>query len=182
MRYALAATTVVLAGFLSGCQAFGDFLDFGSAQERAEAQAQADDAHLWEMTLMAGRYGVMLGQAREILNLPEPKRVPGEQFPTGDQDPAKQRAALAKYQADVTAEFAADVGAACKRKRVPASVRKAACGQKVPDELRVAVKPEMKALETRNDRVGEVIMPWWDAVCATAPKPKDGDVPACVME
>lgn len=183
MRVAVRSfVAVALAGFLSGCQAFGDFLDFGDAQERAAAKAQADDAQLWEMTLMAGRYGVMLGQAREILNLPEPKRAPGDSFPADTQDPVKQREALARYQADVTVEFERDVSAACKRKRVPASVRKVACAQSVPAELRQAVKPEMPALSARNDRVGDVILPWWDAVCATAPKPREGDVPACAME
>lgn len=173
---------VALAALLGGCQAFGDFLDFGDANERAEAQAQAESAQVWEMTLMAGRFGVMLGQAREILNLPEPKRAPGDRFPADTQDPVKQREALARYQADVTAEFERDVGVACKRKRMPASVRKMACAQNVPAELRQAVKPEIQALSVRNDRVSEVIMPWWDAVCATAPKPRDGDVPVCAME
>ena len=50
-------------------------------------------------------------------------------------------------------------------------------------ELRKAVAPEMQALAIRNDNVGEYVMTWWDAVCATAPKPKDdGDMPACAME
>ncbi len=65
---------------------------------------------------------------------------------------------------------------------MPANVRKVACAQKVPEDLRQAVKPDIQALSTRNDRVGDVIMPWWDAVCATAPKPREGDVPACAME
>lgn len=182
MRARSVAVGLVLALSVAGCQEFGELISFGDAKERAAAQAQAESAQLWEMTLMAGRYGVMLGQAREILNLPEPQRSPGDSFPTNTQDPVKQREALARYQADVTTEFERDVGAACKRKRVPANVRKVACAQKVPEDLRQAVKPDIQALSTRNDRVGEVIMPWWDAVCATAPKPREGDVPACAME
>jgi hypothetical protein len=52
----------------------------------------------------------------------------------------------------------------------------------VPADLKAPVQPEIQVLAVRNDRVGEFVMPWWDAVCATAPKPKEGDVPACAME
>ena len=154
----------------------------GDEEERATVRAEADQAHLWEMTIMAGRYGVMLGQVREILKLPEPKQ--SMSFPTGAEDDAKQREDLARYQANVTAEFLADAAVACQRKRVRRELRQMACEQrtKVPAELQAPVKPEIQALAMRNDRVGEFIMPWWDAVCATAPKPRADDAPACVME
>ncbi len=167
---------------LGGCADMSEFWSYGDEAEHAEVRAQADAAQLWEMTLMAGRYGVMLGQVREILNLPEPKQHMS--FPTDATEDAKQREALARYQASVTAEFLTDVGTACKRKRVRRDLRQLACAQqtKVPSDLQAPVKPEIQALAMRNDRVGEFVMPWWDAVCATAPKPREGDVPVCVME
>jgi hypothetical protein len=177
-----ALTVALVATVLGGCAEMSEMLSYGDEQERAEARAQADTAHLWEMTIMAGRYGVMLGQVREILNLPEPKAAMS--FPTGAEDEAKQREDLARYQANVTAEFLSDVSAACKRKRVRRDLRQMACEQrtKVPGDLQAPVKPDIQMLAMRNDRVGEFIMPWWDAVCATAPKPREGDVPACAME
>jgi hypothetical protein len=180
LRHALALGA--LAAALGGCAEMSEMFSTGDAEDRVEARAQADFAHLSEMTIMAGRYGVMLGQVREILKLPEPKA--SMSFPTGAEDEAQQRADLARYQASVTAEFLDDLGTACKRKRVPRHVRQMACEQqtKVPAELQAPVKPEIQALAVRNDRVGEFIMPWWDTVCATAPKPREGDVPACVME
>ncbi len=180
---ARAAFVLLMALTLASCAEFADLMSFGRDPAREQELVQAEAASLWEMTLMAGRYGVMLGQAREILNLPEPKAV-GEGFPTGDVDVAKQREALAQYQASVAAEFVADVARACKRKRVPKKVRTLACEQaKMPDELRTPVEPEIQALAVRNDRVGDFVMTWWNEVCAVAPKPKkDDDVPACAME
>jgi hypothetical protein len=180
---ARAAFVLLTAGALASCAEFADWDLFERDPAREQALAQAEAASLWEMTLMAGRYGVMLGQAREILNLPEPKAA-GEGFPTGDVDVAKQRVALAQYQASVAAEFVADVARACKRKRVPKKVRTLACEQaKMPDELQTPVEPDMQALAVRNDRVGDFVMTWWNEVCAVAPKPKsDDDVPPCAME
>jgi hypothetical protein len=174
---AVLATSVMLAA--AGCV---EWMPFDIGRKR-EAAREAEASQLWEMTLMAGRYGAMLSQAREILNLPEPKAPPGAGFPTGDLDPAKSRAALADYQVGVATEFADDVARACTRGRVPKKVRAHACAQqtKFPTELRAAAAPEMPALSARNERVGEFVMPWWNAVCASAPKPKDG-TPACPME
>jgi hypothetical protein len=172
----------IFAVALGGCAEMSEMFSFGSDEERAAARAEAETAQLWEMQLMTGRYGAMLAQAREILNLPEPKAT-GDGFPTGNLDLAKQRTALAAYQVTVAKEFSGDVARACKRGRVPKKVRAHACGEqaKVPDELQTAVEPEVSALAARNDRVGDYVMPWWDTVCAVAPKPKDG-TPACPME
>lgn len=178
-----ASLTLALAGALSGCAEFSEWMSFDSSGERAmDAKAKADKASLWEMTLMAGRYGVMLDQAREILNLPEPKDM--VMFPSAAPDDQGQRQALASYQVRVTNEFLTDAARACKKRRVPANVRTLACKEprKVPAAWRTPVAPEMTVLSARNDQVGDVIMPWWNAVCAHAPKPKDGDVPACAME
>lgn len=178
-----ARSAVVAAVLLTAtaCAEFSEWMSFDP--EYAEAARQAEASQLWEMTLMAGRYGAMLGQVREILSLPEPKLPPGGGFPTGDLDPAKSRAALAAYQVTVAAEFVNDVARACKRGRVPKKVRAHACAQtsKLPAEFRTAVAPEMPALAARNDRVGEFVLPWWSEVCDSAPKPKDG-MPACPME
>lgn len=177
-----AAGAVLLAA--AGCAEFADFITPDKDGRKAEAIQQAEAASLWEMTIMAGRYGVMLDQAREILKLPE-QASGGASFPTGDTEHDKQRAALASYQVAVVKEFAVDVGRACARRRTPKKVRALACEQqkRLPAELRTPVTPEMPALAMRNDNVGEYVMTWWDAVCATAPKPKnDGDMPACAME
>jgi hypothetical protein len=40
----------------------------------------------------------------------------------------------------------------------------------------------MLALALRNDHVGAFVMPWWNAVCETAPKARGDDVPVCAME
>lgn len=181
-RFMHTALAGIAVATLSGCADMSEFWSYGDEAEHAEVRAQADAAQLWEMTLMAGRYGVMLGQVREILNLPEPKQHMS--FPTDATEAVKQREDLARYQANVTAEFLMDVSTACKRKRVRRDLRQMACEQqtKVSGDLQAPVKPEIQALAVRNDRVGEFVMPWWDAVCATAPKPREGDVPACVME
>ncbi|MFM9865557.1 MAG: hypothetical protein ACKVRO_18345 [Micropepsaceae bacterium] len=178
----LRAAVVAFAVGLSGCADMSEFFSYGDAAEHAEVRAQAEEGQLWEMTIMAGRYGVMLGQVRDILKLPAPRN--DMSFPTDAEDDAKKREDLARYQASVTAEFLADASVACKRKRVPRDLRKMACEQhaKWSAETRAPVKPDIQTLAMRNDRVGEFIMPWWDAVCATAPKPREGDVPACAME
>ncbi|MCE9523153.1 MAG: hypothetical protein K8S25_12075 [Alphaproteobacteria bacterium] len=177
------AVVASLALSLSGCAEFAEWMSFDSPAEKAiNAKMEADRASLWEMTLMAGRYGVMLDQAREILNLPEPKNAPS--FPTDATDDLGQRKALASYQVSVANQFFADAARACKKRRIPASVRAIACKDQKPVAavLRAPVPADVAALSTRNDQVGDVIMPWWDAVCAHAPKEKEDDVPACAME
>lgn len=180
-----AALIALAAGFVPGCAELDELMFSGNDPQTAAEIANAQHESLWEISLMAGRYGVMLGQAREILGLPEPE--PGASFPGDSQDARQQREDLAAYQARVTNEFLADATRACKRKRVPRGVRKIACEQqkKMPAELRQPVEPELVALSQRNERVGDVIMPWWDAVCATKRKrgtPKPDDEPVCPME
>lgn len=182
---AIAIAAVMLSAGLSGCAEMDELMFGDNDPQQAAEIAHAQRESLWEIQLMAGRYGVMLGQAREILGLPEPE--PGEMFPGDTQDVHKQSEELAAYQARVTNEFLRDAATACKRKRVPQGVRKFACEQqkKTPAELRQPTKPELVALSQRNERVGEVIMPWWDAVCAMKRKgrtPKPDDDPICPME
>lgn len=173
------ASAVLFAGVLSGCAEFSEWISFDND---TAAKSKADQASLWEMTLMAGRYGVMLDQAREILKLPDPKQPPS--FPTNTPDDMAQRKALATYQVSVAQQFFADAQKACKARKVPAKVRSIACQdqRQVADALRAQAPLELAALSSRNDQVGNVITPWWDAVCALAPKPKEGDMPACAME
>lgn len=179
---ALAAVACLAAG----CAEMDELLSNDNDPQTAAEIANAQRDSLWEIQLTAGRYGVMLGQAREILGLPDPE--PGLMFPGDSEDVGKQREDLAAYQAHVTKEFLTDAARACKRKRVPAGVRKMACAQQktTPAELKTPVAPELVALSQRNERVGEVIMPWWDAVCATKRKPgrapKPDDDPICPME
>lgn len=181
----LFASAIAFASLVAmpGCAEFAELISFDSAADKAEARARADSASLWEMTLMAGRYGVMLDQAREILRLPEPASV-GPMFPSGAEDDTGQRKALAEYQVNVASEFFADAARACKRRRAPPSIRAMACAHRAgpPEELRKPAPLDVAALSARNEALDKVVMPWWDAVCATAPKPKDGDVPACAME
>jgi hypothetical protein len=173
------ALVAAFAGALVGCAEFSEWI---SLDNGSEAKAKAEQADLWEMTLMAGRYGVMLDQAREILNLPDPKQPLS--FPTDAHDDKTQRKSLATYQVSVVQQFLADAARACKARRVPANVKSIACKDphQVADALRAPPALELPALSLRNDQVGNVITPWWDAVCAHAPKPKNGEPPACVME
>ncbi len=181
----LFASAIALTALVAtpGCAEFAEWISFDSAAEKADARAKADAASLWEMTLMAGRYGVMLDQAREILKLPEPSSA-GPMFPSNAADDAGQRKALAAYQVSVAGEFFADAARACKRKRVPGNIRALACAHRAgpPEELRKPAPLDVAALSARNDALDKVVMPWWDAVCATAPKPKGDDMPACAME
>jgi hypothetical protein len=178
---ASAVCVLSLAG-APGCAELSEWMSFESASDKAAVKAQADAASLWELTLMAGRYGAMLDQAREILRLPEVKA--GPMFPTADDSDAAQRKALAAYQVTVTKEFFTDAARACKRKRTPQSVREVACQHqgKAPADLTAPAALDIAALSARNDKVGDMVMPWWGAVCDTAPKPKEGDPPACPME
>lgn len=172
---------LALAASVSACAEFSEWMSI-DPDDNAAAKAQADAASLWEMTLMAGRYGVMLDQAREILNLPDHKA--GPMFPSDAGDDKGQRKALAEYQVRVAQEFIADAARACKQRRTPKKIKAIACKDQnqLAANLRTPAPTELPALSSRNDQVGDVIMPWWDAVCAAAPKPKKDEEPACIME
>lgn len=182
-RFADIVITASLFLAVSACAEFSGWTGFDFSGDEMSARQQADAASLWEMTLMAGRYGVMLGQAREILKLPEPKGQAPD-FPPGAADDKSQREALAQYQVTVAQEFFADAARACKGKRVPAKVRTLACKdqKQIAVNLRTPAPSDIEALSARNEQVGDVVMPWWNAVCAVAPKPKKDDDPVCAME
>ena len=134
--------------------------------------------------IMNGRYSVMLGQAREILRLPEPKALDSQGTGVGGAEGAQERAQLAKSQVQVANEFLGDTARACQRRKLPRHVRAVACTQqkKAPPEFHTPVAPELPALSSRNDKLGDMIMEWWGAVCATAPKAKAGEPSACSIE
>ena len=169
---------------LGGCAAFEDWVSMDDDGGKAAALAGAESTTLMEMSIMTGRYGVMLGQAREILRLPEPRQPSSDSTGTETVNPAQERAVLAAQQAQVANELLTDTARACQRHRVPKGVRSLACEQqrKMPAELRAPVAPDLAALTVRNDRVGGFIMEWWEAVCAQAPKPRGDDPPACSIE
>jgi hypothetical protein len=179
------AMRVVAAALLAlpaaGCAMFEDMVtpdEDGTQVSRSEAEAST----LFELSIMTGRYGVMLDQAREILRLPQPRpTAPSELADEGST--AAQRAELARQQAAIANEFLVDARKACQLRRLPKDVKSIACEtrRKVPAELRTPVKPELPSLQKRSDDMGEFIITWWEAACATAPKRRD-DEPVCPME
>jgi hypothetical protein len=90
---------------LSSCSDFGLWGEREATNEPPKANAEA--ASGWEMTLMAGRYSVMLDQARGILNLPEPEDSDAH-FPSGSGEGSAEREALAAQQVRVAREAAQD--------------------------------------------------------------------------
>lgn len=185
MRRAVVALVVtMLANSLSGCAVFEDILSFDNDGAQKAAASAAEQQSLMELSISNGRYSVMLGQAREILQLPEPKVSGADTASVAAGEGAEERALLAKQQVQVANEFLADTARACQRRRVAKGVRSIACAQqkKVPAELRSPVAPEVPQLSGRNDKIGEFVMEWWDAVCATAPKPRPGEPSACSIE
>jgi len=179
MRIALIAMSCFA---LSGCAIFEDVMaPDGDAQTKVASAADAQS--LTELTISNGRYSVMLGQAREILRLPEPK-ASATDAGAGATDDKQERAVLARSQVSVANEFLADTARACQRRKLAKGVRTVACAQqkKVPTDIRTPVAPEIAALSARNDALGEAVMTWWDAVCATARKPKAGEPSACSIE
>jgi len=184
-RYlARVALLTVAAAAIGGCSEVSSLFGDDAATPPEKARAQADTASVWELTLMAGRYGVMLDQARSILKLPDPE-AEGPMFPSDAKEDLAERQALARQQVLVAQEFYADVARACTKKRIPAKLKAMACEHKggVPADLKTPAALDVAALSARNDALDRVVMPWWDAACATAPKPRsEDDEPACIME
>ncbi len=170
----LAALVALFAGVVTGC----------AAQREEQKTTEASTPDIWEMTIMAGRYGVMLGQARAILGLPEPADRAYDHLSSDTRDETRERLALARYQVAVAAEFYADTAQACTKADAASAIRSLACSHRggAPAHLRAQARPDLESLSARNDTLGEIVMPWWDAVCATAPPPAEGEDPACVME
>lgn len=166
---------------LSGCAIFDDVMS-PDEDGPSRAASAADAQTLSDLSISNGRYSVMLGQAREILRLPEPKASASEQG-TGPDD-AQERAQLAKSQVQVIEELLGDTARACQKRKLPKGVRTVACAQqkRVGADLRTATSSDIPALSARNDAVGSVVMDWWNTVCATAPKPKPGEPSACSIE
>jgi len=163
------ALIVISCLAVSGCAIFEDVMTPDSdAQTKVASAAEAQS--LTELSISNGRYGVMLGQAREILHLPDPKAAANVATGVGPDD-LQERALLARSQVSVANEFLGDTARACQRRKIPKTVRAVACAQqkKAPAELRTPVAAEIAALSARNDALGEVVMTWWNAVCAILP-------------
>ena len=176
----------VLACFGIGCSEVSSMFGGDDDDAPAKARAQAESATVWELTIHTGRYGVMLDQARDILKLPNPEGLPGEAAaPPATGESLAERQALAAQQVRIANEFYADAARACAKKRIPAKLHAMACKHKggVPAELRAPASLDVAALTARNEALDKVVMPWWDAACASAPKPHgEGTEPVCPME
>lgn len=180
-RFGLLAVAAASIGACSEVSSlFGDDNDDAPAKKREQAEA----ATVWELTIHTGRYGVMLDQARSILKLPEPESSE-DSFPSAAGESLAERQALARQQVLVAQEFYADVARACTKKRIPSKLKAMACEHKggVPAELQAPPPLDVAALSARNEALDKVVLPWWDAACATAPKPRGEDAePVCPME
>jgi len=174
----------VAAAGLSACSEVSSLFGDDAGDAPGKAQAEAESATVWELTINAGRYDVMLDQARSILKLPEPEAGSVPPPPVGGESLA-ERQALATQQVRVANQFYADAARACAKKRVPAKLRALACRHKagLPAELREPAALDVRALTARNEALDKVVLPWWDAACATVPKPRGEDAePVCPME
>jgi len=157
----------------------------GCASHRDDRQTtDANSPDIWEMTIMAGRYSVMLSQARAILGLPEPQVATDNPLASDREGERKERRALARFQVALALEFFDNAAQACAKADAPQTIRALACSHArgAPSNLRTPPKPNLQSLSARNDAFGELIMPWWDATCGLAPKPAEGEDPICVME
>ena len=116
MRRILVLATAIS---LSGCAMFEDAIsvDDDGGQTRMASGAEAQS--LMELSIATGRYGVMLGQVREILRLPEPKIPVADSVSPTTRDLDRELTELADQQVRVTMEFLADTSKACQRKGVP---------------------------------------------------------------
>ncbi len=169
---------------LGGCAMFEDWVSVDDDGAQAIARSGAEAQSLMELSITTGRFGVMLGQAREILRLSEPQSPIADDTASSMQSAAQEKSRLAALQVHLANELMADTAQACRRRKLAKGVKILACDQqkKMPIEFRVPVEPDLPTLETRSDRVGAMVMEWWEAVCATAPRPKNGEPSACSIE
>lgn len=167
---------------LSGCALFEDAISVDDDQTRIASGAEAQS--LMELSIATGRYSVMLGQVREILRLPEPKLPISDNMSADPRDLDRELSDLADQQVRVTQEFLVDTAKACKRKRVPKHLRSMACqSQKdASPQLNIPAAADMKSITARDEDVNLLILTWWDAACATVPRPANGDPHACSIE
>lgn len=169
---------------LSGCAMFEDAISVDDDGGQTRIASGADAEALMDLSIATGRYGVMLGQVREILRLPEPKVPVADSVSTTTRDLDRELTELANQQVRVTMEFLADTARACQRKRVSKKLRSLACqGQgQVPASLRSPANADIKSITARDEDVNRLILGWWDAVCETVPRPRNGDPHACSIE
>jgi hypothetical protein len=98
MQRFLVMATMVCS--LAGCAIYDDVM--GRDEEGAAPRLSPEDAaRVTELFIATGRYGVMLGQAREILRLPETKMGQGETTGSDATDPLQELRGIAALQAQI---------------------------------------------------------------------------------
>ena len=183
------ALALALAAFGGACTQPPDAANETQQPQQVPPMSPAAANHapdIMEMRIMAGRFPIMLSQARDILILPEPRTEIGN---VTSEDGAKERTELAAAQSSIEAEFLADTAAACAMDNLAPTLRNLACahqtgaaGSVLKLEIPIGVTPDLAALQQRNDALFGAISPWWTAACAAAPRPKVDEPPPCIME
>lgn len=175
-------TAAIILGCLSGCAIYDDVMQ---QDEDASPQrlTEEDVSRINELYIATGRYGVMLSQARDILRLPESVSGGNAVVPTAG-DPLQELRGIAEQQVRVARELAGDTAVACGRPGIPAGVSAVACetARTVPASLQQAVPVEVAAIAARDQKLGALVMDWWDKACSVAPKPAAGEPHACSIE
>lgn len=175
---------LVLAVMLPACSIVEDMLGSRDEPVRQAEPTSADLQSLSELTIATGRYGVMLGQVRDILRLPEPAPMGGDTAEPLARTFNDELVALARQQSSIARELQLDAGAACQRPALPQAVRAVACSTR--DALAGVAKrdagPTLKAIAARDAGLGPIVIRWWDSVCASVPQPQAGDPHACSIE
>jgi hypothetical protein len=175
---------LALTAILPACSIVEDMLGPGDEPIPQAQPTSADLQSLSELTIATGRYGVMLGQVRDILRLPEPAHMGGEAAEPLARTFNDELVALARQQSSVAHELLTDAGAACQRTALPQAVRAVACSTR--DALAGGAKqeagPSLKAIAARDAGLGPIVIRWWDSVCATVPQSRAGEPHACSIE
>lgn len=181
MQRFLVMATMVCS--LAGCAIYDDVM--GRDEEGAAPRLSPEDAaRVTELFIATGRYGVMLGQAREILRLPETKMGQGETTGSDATDPLQELRGIAALQARTARELSGDALAACNRATVPLSVRQLGCeiSRTLPAGMLQPVSLPLANVARRDEELGAFVMRWWNAACAIAPKAAEGEPHACSIE
>jgi len=175
-------TAAIILSILSGCAIYEDMMTQDEDADRQRLSAE-DTSRIAELYIATGRYGVMLSQARDILRLPDiTPTADAAVVPAGD--PIQELKGIADQQVRVARELGGDTAAACSRPGVPDDVRKLACetARGVPASLQQGVPAQVAAVAARDQQLGDLVMRWWEEVCATAPKAGPGEPHACSIE
>jgi hypothetical protein len=173
---------ILMTSSLSGCSVYEDMMRGDEDQARVRLSPE-EASRVQELYIATGRYGVMLGQVRDILRLPEAATA-GDPAATSSGDPVQELRGIADQQVRVARELSGDVLAACNRSGVPDAVRQLGCetARAFPARLKQPVIAQVAAVSARDEELGALVMRWWDAACSVAPKPAEGEPHACSIE